>query len=295
MSEENKGSLDLDFILDSDEPETLLSEYKEEESKEEEKEDKENKEEATETVDGESLFEESESVGSEKSGEEKKPKANRVNSSQTNFYSSIATALKEEGIFSAPDDSLDITDAESFAQAFENEIKSRLDEKQKRIDEALNNNVEVSEIKKYENTLEYLNGITNQQIKDESETGETLRKSLIYQDFLNKGFSQEKARKMVEKSFANGSDLEDAYDALAANIEYFNGEYQDLLDEAREEREEKEQAEEEAKENLKKSILEEDKAFGDYYVDKNVRQKVFDNLSKTIYKDPETGATYNAL
>lgn len=294
MSEENKGSLDLDFILDSDEPETLLSEYKEEESKEEEK-DKENKEEATETVDSESLFEESESVGSEKSGEEKKPKANRVNSSQTNFYSSIATALKEEGIFSAPDDSLDITDAESFAQAFENEIKSRLDEKQKRIDEALNNNVDVSEIKKYENTIEYLNSITNQQIKDESETGETLRKSLIYQDFLNKGFSQEKARKMVEKSFANGSDLEDAYDALAANKEYFNDEYQDLLDEAREEREEKEQAEEEARENLKKSILEEDKAFGDYYVDKNVRQKVFDNLSKTVYKDPETGTTYNAL
>lgn len=296
MSEERRESLDLDFILGQDESDTLFNEYQEEKPKEEEKEDKEeNKEETTETVDGETLFEESESVGSEESEEEKKPKSKGANSSQKNFYSSIATALKEEGILSASDDSLEITDAESFAEAFENEIQSRLDERQKRIDEALNNNVEVSEIKKYENTISYLNGISDKQIRDESETGENLRKSLIYQDFLNKGFSQEKARKMVEKSFANGSDLEDAYDALAANKEYFNNEYQDLLDEAREEREEKEEAEQEARDNLKKSILEEDKAFGDYYVDKKVRQKVYDNLSKVVYKDPETGATYNAL
>jgi len=294
MSEERKESLDLDFILGQDASETLFNEY--EEKPKEEKEDKEeNKEETTETVDRDSLFEESESVGSDESEEEKKPKSSRANSSQTNFYSSIATALKEEGIFSASDDSLEIKDADSFAEAFEKEIQSRLDEKQKRIDDALNNNVEVSEIKKYENTIDYLNGITDKQIKDESETGENLRKSLIYQDFLNKGYSQEKARKMVEKSFASGSDLEDAYDALAANKEYFNSEYQDLLDEAREEKEEREEEERKEREKLKKSILEEDRAFGDYYVDKKVREKVFDNLSKVIYRDPDTGVGYNAL
>lgn len=294
MSEERKESLDLDFILGQDASETLFNEY--EERPKEEKEDKEeNKEETTETVDRDSLFEESESVGSNESEEEKKPKSSRANSSQTNFYSSIATALKEEGIFSASDDSLEIKDADSFAEAFEKEIQSRLDEKQKRIDDALNNNVEVSEIKKYENTIDYLNGITDKQIKDESETGENLRKSLIYQDFLNKGYSQEKARKMVEKSFASGSDLEDAYDALAANKEYFNSEYKDLLDEAREEKEEREEEERKEREKLKKSILEEDKAFGDYYVDKKIREKVFDNLSKVIYRDPDTGIGYNTL
>ena len=117
MSEENKYSLDLDFILDQDE----FNEYGEDDPQEEQVEpgkeepgkETDSKEETTEIESGGNPFEESESVGSE-SEEDKMHSTKGANSSQKNFYSSIAAALRDEGILSSSDDSLTISDAESF-------------------------------------------------------------------------------------------------------------------------------------------------------------------------------------
>jgi hypothetical protein len=46
---------------------------------------------------------------------------------------------------------------------------------------------------------------------------------------------------------------------------------------------------------LKKSILEDNKVFGDLQIDKATRQKVIDNISKPIYKNPETGELLTAI
>lgn len=297
MSEENKYSLDLDFILDQDE----FNEYGEDDpqeeqvepGKEEPGEETDSKEETTEIESGGNPFEESESVGSE-SEEDKMHSTKGANSSQKNFYSSIAAALRDEGILSSSDDSLKISDAESFAEAFEKEIQARFDDRQKRIDEALNNNVEVSEIKKYESTLQWLNSIDDNTLKEEGEKGETLRRNLIYQDYINKGFSQQRARKMVDKSFADGTDIDDAFESLKSHKEYYNSEYNDLIEEAKEEKRQKVEEQRKNQEALKKLILEEDKAFGDYTIDKSTRQKVYDNLSKIVYTD-DNGVGYTQL
>ena len=297
MSEENKYSLDLDFILDQDE----FNEYGEDDPQEEQVEpgkeepgkETDSKEETTEIESGGNPFEESESVGSE-SEEDKMHSTKGANSSQKNFYSSIAAALRDEGILSSSDDSLTISDAESFAEAFEKEIQARFDDRQKRIDEALNNNVEVSEIKKYESTLQWLNSIDDNTLKEEGEKGETLRRNLIYQDYINKGFSQQRARKMVDKSFADGTDIDDAFESLKSHKEYYNSEYNDLIEEAKEEKRQKVEEQRKNQEALKKLILEEDKAFGDYTIDKSTRQKVYDNLSKVVYTD-DNGVGYTQL
>jgi hypothetical protein len=47
-----------------------------------------------------------------------------------------------------------------------------LDEKQKRVDEALNVGVEVTDIKQYEDTLTYLDSLKEDIITDETEKGE---------------------------------------------------------------------------------------------------------------------------
>jgi len=44
----------------------------------------------------------------------------------------------------------------------------------------LNANIEEDDIRKYEGTLQYLDSINEEAITDESETGITLRKQLIY-------------------------------------------------------------------------------------------------------------------
>ena len=46
---------------------------------------------------------------------------------------------------------------------------------------------------------------------------------------------------------------------------------------------------------LKKSILEDNKVFGEIQLDKTTRQKIFDNIAKPVYKDPDTGEFYTAI
>lgn len=301
--------LSLDNILGADEIENLFVDDEEtqetppvnKETSEEEDKEK-NKEETTEVIDVDTLFtEEPESVGSGKEDNKEKEGTesdkDKGTSPKNNFYSSIAKALKEEGIFPDLDDETadKIKAPEDFAEAVEKQIQARFDKRQKRIDEALNAGIEPSEIKRYENTLSYLNSLQDSAISDETDKGEKLRQQLIFQDFINRGYSKERAQREVQKSFNSGTDIEDAKEALASNKEFFQNEYDNLVKEAQEEEKREAQERKEQAEKLKKSILEDTKVFGDIQVDKATRQKVFDNISKPVYKDPETGELFTAI
>lgn len=299
--------LDMDNILSPDEVESLFTSDGSEETQvtPPEQQEEENKEKPTTEVpevNPDELFtEELESVGSEKvdtqGKEDTTSKEETGTSPKTNFYSSIASALKEEGILSALDEETlsKIQTPEDFAEAMENELKAKLDERQKRIDAALQVGVEPDEVRKYEGTINYLNTITEDAISDESANGEKLRKQLIFQDFLNRGFSKERAQRETQKSFNSGSDVEDAKEALASNKEYFQQEYEDLIAEARAEEEaEKARTKKEAEE-LKKSILDEKEIFKGLELDKTTREKVYNSISKPVYKDPETGQYLTAI
>lgn len=303
--------LSLDNILGADEIENLFVDEEEiqdtppaNEETSEEEEDKEKKEkETTEVIDVDNLFtEEPESVGSGKEDNTKEKEGTESDkekgtSPKNNFYSSIAKALKEEGIFPDLDDETadKIKAPEDFADAIEKQIQARFDERQKRIDSALNAGIEPSEIQKYEQTLSYLNSLQDSEITDESDKGEKLRQRLIYTDFINRGYSKERAQREVQKSFNSGTDIEDAKEALASNKEFFQNEYSNLIKEAQEEEKKEAQKNKEQAEKLKKSILEDSKVFGDLSVDKSTRQKIYDNISKPVYKDPETGELFTAV
>lgn len=290
--------LSLDNILETEDIENLFSEQETQEitNSESPEEDKE----TTETVNVDNLFtDESGSVGSEENNTRDKEDTGLSNdkgaSPTNNFYSSIAKALREEGIFQNLDDEVNISSAEDFAKAMRDEITAQFDERQKRIDEALNAGVEPLEIKRYENTLGYLNSLQDSHLADESEKGEKLREQLIYQDFINRGYSKERALREVKKSFNSGTDIEDAKEALISNKEFFQNEYDSLIQEAQEEEKREIQRRKEQAEQLKKSILEDDKVFGEIQVDKATRKKVFDVISKPIYKDPDTGELFTAI
>ena len=294
--------LDLNNILSPEEMDNLFNEEGSETQEtppEPTEDDKKNKETTEVQVDAEDLFE-SESVGSGK--EDKQGKEDTIpdrsgTSPKTNFYSSIASALKEDGIFQNLDNdkAKEIKDAESFAQAMRDEVTAQLDERQKRIDEALNAGIEPSEIQKYERTLNYLDSIKDENISDESEQGEQLRRQLIYNDFINRGYSKERAQREVKKSFDAGTDIEDAKESLKSNKEFFKSSYDSIVEEAKKAEEKEVEERKKDAETLKKNILEEEKVFGELQIDKATRQKVFDNISKPVYKDPETGELFTAL
>lgn len=303
-----EGELSLDNILGTEEIENLFVEDDEtqdappanREPPKNEEEPSKDKEETTEVVDVDNLFTDTpESVGSGKENTEEKedttPKGDGT--SPKNFYSSIAKALKEEGIFpDLEDDSLTkVKDPEDFRDLINQQIKAGLDERQKRIDEALNAGVEPTEIRKYENTINFLGSIKEENISDEGDKGEKLRKDLIYQDFINRGYSKERAAREVQKSFNAGTDIDDAKEALKSNIDFFRDKYDELVNDAKSEVEQEERERKEQAEKLKSSILNDKDVFGDLSVDKSTRQRIYDNIAKPVYKDPETGEYFTAI
>ena len=239
-----------------------------------------------------------ESVGGEssKEGQEGTVDENATGSSQNNFYSSIASALKKDGILpDLSDENIKkIVEPEDFAKIFEDQIQNKLDEKQKRIDQALNYGVEPDTVSKYENTINYLNNITEDDINSEKD-GEQLRKNLIYQDCVNRGWSKERAQKEVAKSIQAGTDIDDAKDALEGNRQFFQSSYDKIINSAKEQEEKLEEERKNQTQSLKKSIFDDKVLMGIEDIDKNTRTKILDNISKPVYRDEKTGEYYTAL
>lgn len=307
-------ALSFDNILGEQEIETLFTDPEDNDVQEEHKEteeeevetpdDKKQKEKdnTTEDVDPENLFEDKapESVGSGKDNEGREdtaPDNDADGTSPNNFYSSIANACAVDGIFPNLDDETikKAVDAESFSNLIEAEINARFDEKQKRISQALENGVEPTDIKKYESTLNYINTITDAAIAEESEKGEQLRYNLIYQDFINKGMTPDKAKKFADRTVDAGTDVEDAKEALLSNKEFFSNAYNKILQDAQQKADEDKAEREKNAKELERTLMKDKQLFGDMEISNDIRKKAFDSVSKPVYKDPETGDYMTAI
>lgn len=290
--------LQLDNILSEDEAASLFGDDNTTEENSENQENDNNK--TTETIDPNNLFEEeSESVGSVDHQEQEDPDLNEGQgaSPSKSIYSSIAKDLRDDGVFLDLDDQTiaSIESSDDLYKVLEEQIQAKMDARSKRIDDALNNDVELTTVQKYERALNYLDSIDTESIEDEGEAGENLRRTLIFQDFKNRGFSDERAKRETEKSFSAGTDVEDAKEALQSNKDYVNSEYDSLVKEAKKEQEEYAKKQKKEAENLKKSIFEDKQLFGEIEVDSKTRQKIYDNLSKASYRDAETGEMLTAI
>ena len=135
--------LSMDNILTGDEIDNLflddVSQGNPPEKKDDETPDKDEKDITTE-VNPDELFGEPESVGSGDNNEGTEDTDSKKDGTSPKFFSSIAKAFAEEGIFPDPDDDAieKVNSPEDFRELIEQRIKSELDERQKRIDEALN-------------------------------------------------------------------------------------------------------------------------------------------------------------
>ena len=280
-------SLDLDNIFTDEEVSRMLGEL-EAEPKESEEQVTQNQEQDETVV--EDLEDEFSQIGPESVGNAESPSRTQPSSpTSNNLYSSIAKALCEEGVFPDLDDETlsGVNDAKGFRKLIEDQIKAGLDDRQKRISEALENGVQPTEVQGYENAIAYLNGITDEALTANDERGEELRKQIIYQDLVNRGYSQEKALREVKKSLDAATDIEDARDALAANKEFFGSRYKALLDNAKAARKQAEDAEKNQAEGLRKSIMEDKNFFGSVELDRDTRNRVYEALTKPFKKDSD--------
>jgi len=244
-----------------------------------------------------------ESVGSERESEgngEAPESKNDVGAPNVNLFSSIAKALRDEGVFpDLSDDALnDINDAASFRKLFDDENAKFLSERQRRIEQAVNGGASREELQGYNNDLsvaEFLDAKeTIEKLENDSEEGETLRKQVMYQDYINRGFKPERAQKLVQKSVDDGNDIEDAKEALQSCKEFYKQRIENYKEEFESRQKSHKEEEEKQYKNLKKQIVDTEEFFGGVKVDKNTRQKAYDYLTKPTYKD-ENGNYMTAL
>ena len=221
------------------------------------------------------------------------------NSNQENMvsFSSIAKQFVDEGIFdSLSDDEIsNIKDIDSLRDLISNAIKNGLDERTKRVNEALEVGLDSNEIAEYENTIKFLHEIRKEDILAETEEADNLRHRLILQNFINEGMDQKDAVEKVKQIFKEGNDINKAEEALANNKSFFQEAYQNAMEEKRKESENYKSDIEKQTANLKASIMDDEKFMGEIEINEAIKKQAFKNLSEPIYKDRETGEMLTAI
>ena len=244
-----------------------------------------------------------ESVGSEENteGNGGAPKSSDGQGSpQANLFSSIAKAVRDEGVFpDLSDDAINaVKDAATLKKLFDDQISNMFTEEQRRLKNAMESGATTDEMQQYQNAINLSQFLENKDtvatLAKEGTDGENLRKRVMYQDYINRGFKHERALKMIQKSFEDGTDLDDAKEAFNSCKEF----YKQQIDDFQQEMEDRQQAqkanEQKQFSSLKKHILDTESFYDGVKVDKQTRQKAYDSITKPIYRD-EQGNYMNEL
>ena len=89
--------------------------------------------------------------------------------------------------------------------------------------------------------------------------------------------------------------IDDAKDALDALKTYYANGYKKIQDDAKKKADEFRAAQKKQSEDFRKMVLEDEIKIGESKLDKRTCQKVFDAVSKPVYKDPDTGKLLTAV
>ena len=146
------------------------------------------------------------------------------------LYSNLAAEFKAKGVL--PE--LDITTIKSLKDiedAIQNKIDAGLTDRQKFIEDAQKSGAPISEVSEKVTTIDKLKQVTPEFIKDERNI--EFRKTAIVQDFIQKGYGEERANAMAQRSIDAGTDIEDAEFALRALITAEENSLQGLIDSAK--------------------------------------------------------------
>lgn len=218
-------------------------------------------------------------------------------SSSPPLYKSLAAHLHDEGVLSSVDSSKleNINSVQDLADLIAEEVKAKelmdLTDLQKEAVEAFRAGIDVETFKQQKIVENNLDSITEEVIVSDQE----LREQLIYQDFINQGFSEQKAKRLTERSIEADDDIEDAKEALE-NIK--KGIKEKFL--AEQEFNNKQKADAAAKQlsekkALEKAILETEEPIKGIKLNDVARKKVLSTMMNPISKNPQTGVEENEL
>jgi hypothetical protein len=141
-------------------------------------------------------------------GNSSSPKLNETEQ----LYSNLAAQFKAKGVLPGLENVEDIKSLEDLNKALEKEVASRLDSTQTTIKEAMSVGAPVEEVAEMVQTIDKLESIDPAFIENDANI--EFRRNAIVQDFVDKGYGDERARVLAQRSIDAGTDIEDAKFAI---------------------------------------------------------------------------------
>lgn len=188
------------------------------------------------------------------------------------LYSTLATHLISKGALSDLDP-LSIKSVEDLNAAIQKEADKRFDSGQAAINEALKVGAPVDQVAEMSQVIEKLEMITPEFLNEPANV--ELRKNLITQDFVNRGYEQERAAVLAQRSIDAGDDKDDAKFALTGIIKHEKDTRQGLIKSYKDE--------EQDNLNKLKTALESDKgAVASIKLSTEQQKAVFDQMTTGI-------------
>lgn len=237
-------------------------------------------------------------VGSEDSqdeaGDESTQDDVENSSSDPNLFNSITALLVEKGLLSADSD-IKVEDEDSFVELFKKEIvktqEERFNDYQKEYINKLEKGIPQTMIEKHDTEMSQLESVTEDTLKEDS----NLRQRVIYQDFINRGYSDEKARKLLSRSIELEEDVTDSIEAISSIKELAYKRQQEEQSQIVAQKEAATKAEEKRIAKIKERIQNSTEVIKDFVITDNVKKKVENNMFEVVSNDPTTNTPENAL
>lgn len=231
----NLGFVDQDFLEGFEDTIQKVDQTTTKEKQETQETEESNKQNSEEIIEEEEIAEEIKEPKRQEIKESKESSGDTGAQGSPNISSSIAEALVDEGALQTLDKERlsQIKTTEDLIEAFKEDLRNQLDDEQKRVSDALKYGIEPSKIQQYEQWINTLDSITDEILEGEDEQNENYRKNLIYQNYKSKGFDDDDAKEMVNRSVESGKDIDDAKKALSSLKKYYQKVYDDEVNEAK--------------------------------------------------------------
>ena len=239
--------------------------------------------------------EDSEIVGSSQPSDTVEVGTETPANSDDNVFKSLTDFLGERGLFTFSEEEVkDIKDEESFAKFMQTQIKASeyadLNDNQKSLLDAVREGVSEDVVLRHLQANEAYENLTDDIVKDNAE----VRKNLIIQGYLAKGFSKEFAEKKYNSAVDGGDDVEEAI-VFRNDLKKMQDDlYTQEVEAAKQAQLDAEKAVQKRLEELKDTVYKTDKFMGTFEVTKGLKDKVYDLMTKPVAYTQE-GQPVNAI
>lgn len=215
-----------------------------------------------------------------------------------NLYSSLASVLYEQGLLPSLDlQNNKINGIEDITTAFKSEIESNV--RQRLVDtlgedgyEAVTNGVPLSELAQVKDNQNALEGISEEVLQQDPD----LAKRIIFQDYINQGISEDRAKKLLKRVMDSGDDavLEDASESLQSLKAFEERKVELKKEEYKIQQAEQAKQQEELEVKIKDKIYNSNELLKGLKLNKSIKDKVYKSMTEVIGKN-EQGVLENKL